>query len=192
MNTPFVFFFAVNTLKDTSGFFNMLLLIYGVRLPPLYQKPQKNQEYREETERLIDERNHILSDKDHDIAKKEAQLEKVSAELVSEEQKNREIADTNIFDKPKNITMSAQEFRSWQKSAETKESNKLALKAISKGKKDNEAYEKRLLAFKKELDARELSINSTIAKGIADGIKEQLPDAIKQEKRILIRKSSQR
>ena len=85
--------------------------------------------------------------------------------------------------------MSAQEFRSWQKSAETKESNELALKAISKGKKDNEAYEKRLLAFKKELDARELSINSTIAKGIADGIKEQLPDAIKQEKRILIRKS---
>lgn len=144
---------------------------------------EKNQEYREETERLIDERNHILSDKDHDIAKKEAQLEKVSAELVSEEQKNREIADTNIFGKPKNITMSAQEFRSWQKSAETKESNELALKAISKGKKDNEAYEKRLLAFKKELDARELSINSTIAKGIADGIKEQLPDAIKQEKR---------
>mgnify|MGYP003159079525 CR=1 FL=1 len=34
VNTPFVFFFAVNTLRDTSGFFNMLLLIYGVRLPP--------------------------------------------------------------------------------------------------------------------------------------------------------------
>ena len=29
---------AVNTLKDTSGFFNMVLLIYGVRLPPLCQK----------------------------------------------------------------------------------------------------------------------------------------------------------
>lgn len=29
VNTPFVFFFAVNTLRDTSGFFNMLLLIYG-------------------------------------------------------------------------------------------------------------------------------------------------------------------
>ena len=42
MNTPFVFFFAVNTLKDTSGFFNMLLLIYGVRLPPLCQKPHIN------------------------------------------------------------------------------------------------------------------------------------------------------
>jgi len=41
VNTPFVFFFAVNTLKDTSGFFNMLLLIYGVRLPPLCQKPLK-------------------------------------------------------------------------------------------------------------------------------------------------------
>ncbi len=40
MNTPFVFFFAVNTLKDTSGFFNMVLLIYGVRLPSLCQKPQ--------------------------------------------------------------------------------------------------------------------------------------------------------
>ena len=39
MNTPFVFFFAVNTLKDTSGFFNMVLLIYGVWLPPLCQKP---------------------------------------------------------------------------------------------------------------------------------------------------------
>ena len=42
MNTPFVFFFAVNTLKDTSGFFNMVLLIYGVRLPPLCQKPHIN------------------------------------------------------------------------------------------------------------------------------------------------------
>ena len=42
MNTLFVFFFAVNTLKDTSGFFNMLLLIYGVRLPPLCQKPHIN------------------------------------------------------------------------------------------------------------------------------------------------------
>ena len=41
VNTPFVFFFAVNTLRDTSGFFNMLLLIYGVRLPPLCQKPLK-------------------------------------------------------------------------------------------------------------------------------------------------------
>ena len=37
--TPFVFFFAVNTLKDTSGFFNMFLLIYGVGLQPLCQKP---------------------------------------------------------------------------------------------------------------------------------------------------------
>ena len=41
VNTHFVFFFAVNTLKDTSGFFNMLLLIYGVRLPPSCQKPLK-------------------------------------------------------------------------------------------------------------------------------------------------------
>lgn len=39
VNTPFVFFFAVNTLRDTSGFFNMLLLIYGAGLPPLCQKP---------------------------------------------------------------------------------------------------------------------------------------------------------
>ena len=45
MNTPFVFFFAVNTLKDTSGFFNMVLLIYGVWLPPLCQKPQKKQDF---------------------------------------------------------------------------------------------------------------------------------------------------
>ena len=42
MNTPFVFFFAVNTLKDTSVFSNMVLLIYGVRLPPLCQKPHIN------------------------------------------------------------------------------------------------------------------------------------------------------
>ena len=39
VNTPFVVFFAVNTLRDTSGFFNMLLLIYGAGLPPLCQKP---------------------------------------------------------------------------------------------------------------------------------------------------------
>ena len=41
VNTPFVVFFAVNTLRDTSGFFNMLLLIYGAGLPPLCQKPLK-------------------------------------------------------------------------------------------------------------------------------------------------------
>ena len=39
VNTPFVVFFAVNTLRDASGFFNMLLLIYGAELPPLCQKP---------------------------------------------------------------------------------------------------------------------------------------------------------
>lgn len=40
VNTPFVFFFAVNTLMDTSGFFNRLLLICGAGLPPLCQKSQ--------------------------------------------------------------------------------------------------------------------------------------------------------
>ena len=42
MNTHFVFSFVVNTLRDTSVFFNMLLLIYGAGLPPLCQKPQLN------------------------------------------------------------------------------------------------------------------------------------------------------
>jgi len=44
-----VFFFAVNTLKDTSGFFNMVLLIYGVWLPPLCQKPLKMHVFMPET-----------------------------------------------------------------------------------------------------------------------------------------------
>ncbi len=35
------FYNCVLDIKDTSGFFNMLLLIYGVGLPPLCQKPHK-------------------------------------------------------------------------------------------------------------------------------------------------------
>ena len=50
----FCVFFAVNTLKDTSGFFNMLLLIYGDGLPPLYQKPLIYFKYREGIERIND------------------------------------------------------------------------------------------------------------------------------------------
>ena len=33
--------------------------------------------------------------------------------------KNKEISDTNIFGRPRKIEVTAQEYRSWQKSAET-------------------------------------------------------------------------
>ncbi len=46
-------------------------------------------------------------------------LAKASAELVTEEMKNKEISDTNIFGRPRKIEVTAQEYRSWQKSAET-------------------------------------------------------------------------
>ena len=36
-----IFYNCVLDIKDTSGFFNMLLLIYGVGLSPLCQKPRK-------------------------------------------------------------------------------------------------------------------------------------------------------
>ena len=37
-----IFYNCVLDIKDTSGFFNMLLLIYGVGLTTLCQKPHKN------------------------------------------------------------------------------------------------------------------------------------------------------
>lgn len=87
---------------------------------------EENQEYREETDRLINERKDKISSLDATIEKKESKLEKVSAELVTEEMKNKAVADTNIFGKPKMITVTPQEYRSWQKSAETKKSNEAA------------------------------------------------------------------
>ena len=45
---------------------------------------EENQEYREETDRLIDERKDKISSLDATIEKKESKLEKVSAELVTE------------------------------------------------------------------------------------------------------------
>lgn len=37
-----IFYNCVLDINDTSGFFNMLLLIYGVGLTTLCQKPHKN------------------------------------------------------------------------------------------------------------------------------------------------------
>ena len=70
-----------------------------------------------------------LQAKNHEAEEKlnatKEKLAKVSAELVTEEMKNKEISDTNIFGRPRKIEVTAQEYRSWQKSAETKEHNEL-------------------------------------------------------------------
>ena len=103
---------------------------------------------------------------DATIEKKESKLEKVSAELVTEEMKNKAVADTNIFGKPKMITVTPQEYRSWQKSAETKKSNEAARSELRQEK--NRLYEykrqldersSKLDEHKKELGAREKSLD---------------------------------
>ena len=106
---------------------------------------EENQEYREETDRLIDERKDKISSLDATIEKKESKLEKVSADLVTEEMKNKAIADTNIFGKPKMITVTPQEYRSWQKSAETKKSNEAARSELRQ--EQNRLYE-----YKRQLE----------------------------------------
>ena len=150
---------------------------------------EENQEYREETDRLIDERKDKISSLDATIEKKKSKLEKVSAELVTEEMKNKAVADTNIFGKPKMITVTPQEYRSWQKSAETKKSNEAARSELRQEK--NRLYEykrqlddrsSKLDERKKELDAREKSINEIIDSKVEAGIQEQMPTAIKEAK----------
>ena len=146
---------------------------------------EENQEYREETDRLIDEREEKIASLDATIEKKESKLEKVSAELVTEEMKNKAVADTNIFGKPKMITVTPQEYRSWQKSAETKESNKAALAKIADEKGRLLEYKALLDKREQKLDMREASMEIIINRKVEECIREQLPDAIKEEKQTL-------
>lgn len=139
----------------------------------------KNQEYREETDRLIDERENTLSSLDADIDKKQKKLDKVSADLITEETKNREVSDTNFFGKPKMITLTPQEYRSLLKSAETRESNDYARFEIETARKENDETEQRLLKFQKQLDRREKNIAATVQKAVEKGIQEQMPEAIR-------------
>ena len=89
-----------------------------------------------------------LQAKNHEAEEKlnatEKKLAKVSAELVTEEMKNKEISDTNIFGRPRKIEVTAQEYRSWQKSAETKEHNELIQAELSKREEELSSKEQSL------------------------------------------------
>lgn len=107
---------------------------YGLDIELVPKVPGKTSMTKEEAIAVkLQVKNHEAEEKLNATEKK---LAKVSAELVTEEMKNKEISDTNIFGRPRKIEVTAQEYRSWQRSAETKEHNEALVKKILEKEKE--------------------------------------------------------
>lgn len=111
-----------------------------------------------------DEELYIAREKMKDMEQK---LKKVSAELVSEKEKNKNIPDKNILGRDKMMKVSAEEYRSWQKSAESKE--------------EHDARERQQNNREEALDIREKNIESEVSQRI----QMRMPEAITTEEKRL-------
>ena len=152
----------------------------------------RNYEYRKESEALISERAEAISSANNELDKVTKELNKVSAELVTEEMKYREITDTNIFGKPKKIEVTPQEYRSWQKSAETKESNDKRLAEIKEQECKNNLREFELMKLssslsgkERALDKREANIDTEVASLVKSEVEKQLPAEIISQQHLI-------
>ena len=104
----------------------------------------------------------------------------LNAELVSEEEKNKVVPDTNIFGKPKQISVTPEEYRRWQASAETRENNERMQKYLKEQQALLDKREKALNRQGRDLADRHLMIESEVSRRVEEGIKEKLPSTIKQ------------
>lgn len=134
----------------------------------------------------------------NELALTEQALESVSSELVTEEMKNKEIVEKNIFGRTKKIEVTPDEYRMWQKSAETKEHNEKVLQSISKKEKELSYRESVVEKQEKYLEARELKLenkiryaNSEISALVSSGIEKALPAEIKKREEQLDQKSAE-
>jgi len=132
-----------------------------------------------------------LQAKNHEAEEKlnatEKKLAKVSAELVTEEMKNKEISDTNIFGRPRKIEVTAQEYRSWQKSAETKEHNEALVKKILEKEKELSITEMHLSQREELVKKRESRVDSEVQQKV----NKLLPEEIKRWKEYLFAKEEE-
>lgn len=114
--------------------------------------------------------------------KLQEKIASLNAELVSEEEKNKVVPDTNIFGKPKQISVTPEEYRRWQASAETRENNERIQKYLKEQQALLDKREKSLNKQGRDLADRHLMIESEVSQRVEEGIKEKLPSTIKQLK----------
>ena len=158
---------------------------YGLDIELVPKVPGKTSMTKEEAISVkLQAKNHEAEEKLNATEKK---LAKVSAELVTEEMKNKEISDTNIFGRPRKIEVTAQEYRSWQKSAETKEHNELVQEELAKREKEVSTKEQNLMLKEHELSNRELTLDYEVKKQV----EAKLPSEIKQWQDYISRKSEE-
>ena len=158
---------------------------YGLDIELVPKVPGKTSMTKEEAIAVkLQAKNHEAEEKLNATEKK---LAKVSAELVTEEMKNKEVSDTNIFGRPRKIEVTAQEYRSWQKSAETKEHNEALVKKILEKEKELSFTEMHLSQREALIKKRESRVDSEVQQKV----NKLLPEEIKRWKEYLFAKEEE-
>ena len=158
---------------------------YGLDIELVPKVPGKTSMTKEEAIAVkLQAKNHEAEEKLNATEKK---LAKVSAELVTEEMKNKEVSDTNIFGRPRKIEVTAQEYRSWQKSAETKEHNEALVKKILEKEKELSITEMHLSQREELVKKRESRVDSEVQQKV----NKLLPGEIKRWKEYLFAKEEE-
>ncbi len=158
---------------------------YGLDIELVPKVPGKTSMTKEEAIAVkLQAKNHEAEEKLNATEKK---LAKVSAELVTEEMKNKEISDTNIFGRPRKIEVTAQEYRSWQRSAETKEHNEALVKKILEKEKELSFTEMHLSQREELVKKRESRVDSEVQQKV----NKLLPEEIKRWKEYLFAKEEE-
>lgn len=158
---------------------------YGLDIELVPKVPEKTSMTKEEAIAVkLQAKNHEAEEKLNATEKK---LAKVSAELVTEEMKNKEVSDTNIFGRPRKIEVTAQEYRSWQKSAETKEHNEALVKKILEKEKELSITEMHLSQREELVKKRESRVDSEVQQKV----NKLLPEEIKRWKEYLFAKEEE-
>lgn len=107
------------------------------------------------------------------IKSTEKELKNVTAELVSEKKKNEQVREKDLLGREKMIKVSASEYQSWQKSAESKE--------------EHDAREGELHSRELALDKREKNMEKEISKIV----EMRMPPALKEREKSLARLKKQ-
>lgn len=119
-------------------------------------------------------------EKEEAIALKlQEKIDSLSSELISEEEKQKVVSDTNLFGKPRMITITPQEYRRWQASAESKKEHERLEAYFKEQKKELDYRERRLEEQGRDIANKKLLMESEIRERVEKGIQKQLPDTIK-------------